>query len=213
MQRLVVWSRCGFESGSKFVDVVSAIGADDGSCGRCSTQCGIPKRGTPCRAQAESARHPPVSLLTTRTSRVKAIFTMVELRGLEPLTFSLRTRRATNCAIAPQRPAGPISIETLPPQAVAACCVSVSSSSACATGSTSESGGASAVTGSSALDDDVSPGPDRSIVRTVRGARGLETYVGIVMGTGSQSAADFEASGLLVLLVLTTPPAPAVDTS
>ena len=27
--------------------------------------------------------------------------TMVELRGFEPLTFSLRTRRATNCAIAP----------------------------------------------------------------------------------------------------------------
>ena len=26
---------------------------------------------------------------------------MVELRGFEPLTFSLRTRRATNCAIAP----------------------------------------------------------------------------------------------------------------
>lgn len=27
--------------------------------------------------------------------------TLVELRGFEPLTFSLRTRRATNCAIAP----------------------------------------------------------------------------------------------------------------
>ena len=26
---------------------------------------------------------------------------IVELRGFEPLTFSLRTRRATNCAIAP----------------------------------------------------------------------------------------------------------------
>jgi site-specific DNA recombinase len=25
----------------------------------------------------------------------------VELRGFEPLTFSLRTRRATNCATAP----------------------------------------------------------------------------------------------------------------
>jgi hypothetical protein len=38
----------------------------------------------------------------------------VELRGFEPLTFSMRTRRATNCAIAPDtgstryqpRPAG-----------------------------------------------------------------------------------------------------------
>src|SRR5918995_1615756 len=199
MQRLVVWSRCGFESGSKFVDVVSAIGADDGSCGRCSTQCGIPKRGTPCRVQTESARRPPVSLLTTRTSRVKAIFTMVELRGLEPLTFSLRTRRATNCAIAPQRPAGPISIETLPPQAVAACCVSASSAPVGAIGSASEAGGASAVTGTSALEDEATSGPDRSIVRTVLGARGLETYVGIVMGTGSQSGPDVITSGFSVL--------------
>ena len=28
----------------------------------------------------------------------------MELRGLEPLTFSLRTRRATNCATAPDAP-------------------------------------------------------------------------------------------------------------
>lgn len=28
---------------------------------------------------------------------------LVELRGIEPLTFSMRTRRATNCAIAPRR--------------------------------------------------------------------------------------------------------------
>jgi hypothetical protein len=33
---------------------------------------------------------------------VKAILKIVELRGLEPLTFSLRTRRATGCAIAPR---------------------------------------------------------------------------------------------------------------
>jgi site-specific DNA recombinase len=26
----------------------------------------------------------------------------VELRGIEPLTFSMRTRRATNCATAPR---------------------------------------------------------------------------------------------------------------
>ena len=31
---------------------------------------------------------------------------VVELRGFEPLTFSLRTRRATNCATAPVRPLG-----------------------------------------------------------------------------------------------------------
>jgi hypothetical protein len=45
---------------------------------------------------------------------VRACYWTVELRGLEPLTFSLRTRRATNCAIAP-RTGWPISIETLPP--------------------------------------------------------------------------------------------------
>ena len=32
--------------------------------------------------------------------------TLVELRGFEPLTFSLRTRRATNCATAPGAPDG-----------------------------------------------------------------------------------------------------------
>ena len=45
---------------------------------------------------------------------VRALLLVVELRGLEPLTFSLRTRRATDCAIAP-RTGGPISTETLPP--------------------------------------------------------------------------------------------------
>ncbi len=39
---------------------------------------------------------------------------LVELRGLEPLTFSLRTRRATDCAIAPWT-GGMISTQTLPP--------------------------------------------------------------------------------------------------
>ena len=34
-------------------------------------------------------------------------------------------------------------------------------------------------------------GPDRSIVRTVRGASGLDTYVGTVIGTGSQSVPSF----------------------
>jgi hypothetical protein len=31
---------------------------------------------------------------------------LVELRGFEPLAFSLRTRRATNCATAPSGPSG-----------------------------------------------------------------------------------------------------------
>jgi hypothetical protein len=111
----------------------------------------------------------------THLSHMTRLITSVELRGLEPLTFSLRTRRATNCAIAPRRPAGPISIETLPPQAVAACCVSASSSPVDSTGSGSDVGGASAVTGTSALEEEATSGPDKSIVRTVLGARGLET--------------------------------------
>ena len=41
-------------------------------------------------------------------------YSSVELRGLEPLTFSLRTRRATDCAIAPWT-GGMISTQTLPP--------------------------------------------------------------------------------------------------
>ncbi len=31
---------------------------------------------------------------------------LVELRGIEPLTYSMRTSRATNCATAPRRPTG-----------------------------------------------------------------------------------------------------------
>ena len=38
----------------------------------------------------------PISITPSRR-----LFQGVELRGFEPLTFSLRTRRATNCAIAP----------------------------------------------------------------------------------------------------------------
>src|SRR5215207_6717303 len=124
--------------------------------------------------------------------------------------YQLRHSPATNCAIAPRRPAGPVSIETLPSQAVAACCVSASSSPVGAIGSASEASGASAVTGTSALDDEATSGPDRSIVRTVLGARGLETYVGMVMGTGSQSGPDVITSDFSVL---TGCRAPALDTS
>jgi hypothetical protein len=34
---------------------------------------------------------------------VLACSNSVELRGIEPLTYSMRTSRATNCAIAPDR--------------------------------------------------------------------------------------------------------------
>lgn len=40
------------------------------------------------------------------------VFSLVELRDFEPLTFSLRTRRATNCAIAPD----PMIIHHPPPE-------------------------------------------------------------------------------------------------
>jgi site-specific DNA recombinase len=34
---------------------------------------------------------------------VYVLRSVVELRGFEPLTYSMRTSRATNCAIAPDR--------------------------------------------------------------------------------------------------------------
>jgi hypothetical protein len=39
-------------------------------------------------------------------AQVRRGFSEVELRGFEPLTFSLRTRRATNCATAPSAELG-----------------------------------------------------------------------------------------------------------
>ncbi len=79
----------------------------------------------------------------------------VELRGFEPLTFSLRTRRATNCAKAPRSTRGSISTQTLPSaQAEAACdspssvCPrSVSPRSVSPSAVAPAGGGASAVTG------------------------------------------------------------------
>ena len=42
-----------------------------------------------------------VTHVATHVSHMSRLITLVELRGFEPLTFSLRTRRATNCATAP----------------------------------------------------------------------------------------------------------------
>ncbi len=53
-----------------------------------------------CCAGAEPGK------LDSGSRLVKVCWTMVELRGFEPLTSSLRTRRATNCAIAPSSGAG-----------------------------------------------------------------------------------------------------------
>jgi hypothetical protein len=96
----------------------------------------------------------------------------VELRGLEPLTFSLRTRRATNCAIAPQTAWGRSARRLYHRQAEADFC---DSSPFTACDESDGESGASAVTGPSWGADDVAPGPERSMVRTVRGASGFET--------------------------------------
>ena len=147
----------------------------------------------------------------------------MELRGFEPLTFSLRTRRATDCAIAPRtgradqhadfttgsgRPPGlrrgglshiaaatptplPLQVQRSaikgsqviagqpgghlgPPPGYADATSRVSSPSASGWASATASG-ASAVTGTWGRAVTVTPGPDRSMVRTVRGASGLET--------------------------------------
>lgn len=41
------------------------------------------------------------NLPRTQAGQVSIFSTYVELRGIEPLTYSMRTSRATNCAIAP----------------------------------------------------------------------------------------------------------------
>ena len=43
---------------------------------------------------------------TAGGAAVRTLTTSVELRGIEPLTYSMRTSRATNCATAPRRPTG-----------------------------------------------------------------------------------------------------------
>ena len=96
----------------------------------------------------------------------------VELRGLEPLTFSLRTRRATDCAIAPRIGVGRSASRLYHRQAEA---IWRASPPASAGGESDSDSGASAVTGPSLRAEDDISGPDRSIVRTVRGASGLET--------------------------------------
>ena len=103
---------------------------------------------------------------------VKGIFEVVELRGLEPLTFSLRTRRATGCAIAPRTGVVRSAPRLYHRQAEA---ILRDSPPASAGGGSDAESGLSAVTGPSCRADDDIPGPERSIVRTVRGASGFET--------------------------------------
>ena len=120
---------------------------------------------------------------------------MVELRGFEPLTFSLRTRRATNCATAPCAREREEEVTTGP-------------------GANPNRGDSRSGAGGLACGPRTPrrPGPTRertpgprgpavlsvsswpeelmpvsSMVRTVRRARALLTYVGSVIGSGSQS--------------------------
>jgi hypothetical protein len=123
------------------------------------------------------AREPPLNLYL----QVRGGFPSVELRGFEPLTFSLRTRRATNCATAPLRLRNRREqkryhlIRTGLNQDPTARCCSTSTS-----GTVSSAASAAAVSAtraaSSAVRPDVQvPGSSRSIVRTVRRAFGLVT--------------------------------------
>lgn len=103
----------------------------------------------------------------------------VELRGFEPLTSSMPWKRATNCANAPSRlaareeryhPSGRLSNRPQPPAARRSTCsaAAVSAFAALSASATSWE--------SSALRPELcTPGCDRSMVRTVRWARGLVT--------------------------------------
>ena len=51
--------------------------------------------------RSQKTPHDPCGGEETKKGRPLGRPLMVELRGFEPLTFSMRTRRATNCAIAP----------------------------------------------------------------------------------------------------------------
>src|SRR4051794_18383816 len=112
----------------------------------------------------------------------------VEPRGFEPLTFSLRTRRATNCAKAPEVTGVDRSVsdfttaprviahgETVGQADAAFAPPSCSSTATASTVSAGVSAGASAVTGTLCRPEEVTSGAERSMVRTVRGASGLDT--------------------------------------
>jgi hypothetical protein len=132
-----------------------------------------PRSSTTASSGAHARRQGSPAHAVKRTNDlVKGIFEVVELRGLEPLTFSLRTRRATDCAIAPRIGVGRSARRLYHRQAEATW---RDSPPASAGGASDAEPGASAVTGPASRADVDPPGPDRSIVRTVRGANGFET--------------------------------------
>ena len=59
------------------------------------------RSGSPCQQHFVLSTTSSDSLMKKQVPS-PFIVVVVELRGFEPLTFSLRTRRATNCAIAPR---------------------------------------------------------------------------------------------------------------
>ncbi len=90
--------------------ITSAFNDLDGAFANTETQgCGSPVGIVYVYAVARAKER----RMTMRVSGAAAVFrkvgrrsSVVELRGLEPLTFSLRTRRATNCATAPDPRSG-----------------------------------------------------------------------------------------------------------
>lgn len=80
------------------------------SSGLPSVCAGAPTYAAAARAEVLRAGHPSAGGLVARpgwngksprSPGDHGLSDAVELRGIEPLTFSMRTRRATNCAIAP----------------------------------------------------------------------------------------------------------------
>ena len=109
-----------------------------------------------------------------QAGQVSIFSSYVELRGFEPLTFSLRTRRATNCAIAPCLHGHREILHLL--DSTSNCCQAVfacpsTPRTSFGAWATSGDSGASAVTGAVVGE----AGALRSMVRTVRGASGRLT--------------------------------------
>ena len=63
--------------------------------------CSVGPLAEPSMIAQSGIRHEAASPRERQRPRSATWAFLVELRGFEPLTFSLRTRRATNCATAP----------------------------------------------------------------------------------------------------------------
>ncbi len=65
------------------------------------SKCSSTPRSTPTPSLGPTTATKPEPKPSTMDGKGSSLVFVVELRGFEPLTFSLRTRRATSCAIAP----------------------------------------------------------------------------------------------------------------